>query len=346
MIRVTISVIVVNFNRRELLRACLESLALQNSVSFEVIVVDNGSSDGSAEMVQNSFGNHHRFSLQLIRNTTNLGFCGANNQGISCAAGRFVALLNNDAEAAPDWLAELSNTLLAHEHMGMAASKILVYEDPQRIDKVGHLIYFDGQNRGRGSGQVDHGQFDKLEEVLWPDGCAAMYRKTMLDQIGGFDEDLFAYGDDAELGMRARVAGWGCLYVPGAVVRHHRGATLGVLSSRRLELIERNRVLLAVKHFPLGLLCLNLFYFLLRLGAGGWAAVRGKGEVGKFPGLSGKARAAWAVFCGNMEALTMIPRTIQKRHSIRHLRKLSNRQIRRLLLQYRISLKELMEQAI
>ena len=345
-LRVPISVIVVNFNRRELLRACLGSLALQNSVRFEVIVVDNGSSDGSVAMVESCFAQHTRFSLQLIKNTENRGFCGANNQGIRCAGGELIALLNNDAEAAPDWLAELANALLAREDIGMAASKILVYEDHRRIDKAGHLIYFDGQNRGRGAGQMDYGQFDSLEEVLWPDGCAAMYRKSMLDRIGGFDEDLFAYGDDAELGLRARIAGWGCLYVPGAVVRHHRGATLGVLSSRRLELIERNRVLLAVKHFPPGLLWLNPFYFLLRLGAGAWAAARGKGEVGKFPGLAGKARAAWAVFRGNIEALTMIPRTIQKRRGIRHLRKLSNRQIRQLLSQYRISLKELMEQAI
>ncbi len=338
--------IVVNFNRRELLRACLGSLALQNSARFEVIVVDNGSSDGSVEMVQSCFANHGKFSLQLIQNTENHGFCGANNQGIRSAAGDLIALLNNDAEAAPDWLAELSKGLNSRDDIGMAASKILVYEDPRRIDKVGHLIYFDGQNRGRGAGQMDHGQFDISEEVLWPDGCAAMYRKSMLDQIGGFDEDLFAYGDDAELGLRARIAGWGCLYVPGAVVRHHRGATLGVLSSRRLELIERNRVLLAVKHFPPVLLWLNPFYFLLRLGAGAWAAIRGKGEVGKFPGASGKARAAWAVVRGNMEALTMIPLTIRKRRAFRHLRKLSNRQIRMLLLRYRISLKELMEQAI
>ena len=345
-VSVPISVIVVNFNRRELLRACLQSLALQNAVKFEVIVVDNGSLDGSVEMVETSFGHHAKFPLQLIKNRENRGFCGANNQGIDCAAGDFVALLNNDAEAEPDWLAELSKPLIAREDIGMTASKILVYEDPRRIDKVGHLIYLDGQRRGRGSGQIDHGQFDTLEEVLWPDGCAAMYRKSMLDQIGGFDEDLFAYGDDAELGMRARIADWGCLYVPGAVVRHHRGSTLGLLSSRRLELIERNRVLLAVKHFPPGLLCLNFIYFLLRLGAGAWAAVRGKGEVGKFPGPAGKARAAWAVLKGNMEALTMIPLTIQKRRRSRHLRKLSNRQIRRLLLRYRISLKELMEQAI
>src|SRR6185369_10425618 len=102
---------------------------------------------------------------------------------------------------------------------------------------------------------------------------------------------------------------WGCLYVPNAVVRHHRGATLGILSSRRLELIERNRLLLAVKHFPPSLLWLNYGYFLVRLGAGAWAAARGKGEVGKFPGASGKARAALAVIRGNLEAWTMIPRT-------------------------------------
>ncbi len=83
----------------------------------------------------------------------------------------------------------------------MAASKILVHEDPRRIDKAGHLIYPDGQNRGRGSGELDEGQYDRVEEILWPDGCAAMYRRAMLDEIGGFDEDFFAYADDAELGL-------------------------------------------------------------------------------------------------------------------------------------------------
>ena len=92
--------------------------------------------------------------------------------------------------------------------VGMAASKILVWEDPRRIDKAGHLMYPDGQNRGRGTGQIDRGQFDRVEETLWPDGCAAMYRRAMLDEVGGFDEDFFAYADDAELGLRGRIAGW------------------------------------------------------------------------------------------------------------------------------------------
>ena len=167
----------------------------------------------------------------------------------------------------------------------MAASKVLVWEDPGRIDKVGHLIFPDGQNRGRGSGAPDRGQYDREEEVLWPDGCAAMYRKEMLERIGGFDEDFFAYGDDAELGLRARIAGWKCIYTPEAVVRHHRGSTLGKDSARRLELIERNRLLLAIKLFPWSLLWLNPIYFAARVAAGLAAARRGEGDTAHFPGV-------------------------------------------------------------
>jgi len=335
-----ISVVVVNWNRKELLRACLASLARQDDVPFETIVVDNGSVDGSAEMASQEFRAH------VIRNSENRGFCAANNQGIAAARGEFIALLNNDAEAEPGWLAALARACQKGPEVGMAASKILVWEDPRRIDKVGHLIYPDGQNRGRGTGELDEGQYDRVEEVLWPDGCAAMYRRSMLDQIGGFDEDFFAYADDAELGLRARIAGWKCLYIPGAVVRHHRGATLGLRSSRRLELIERNRVLLAAKLFPWTLLWLNGFYYAMRLGAGAWAALLGQGEIGKFPGLGGKLQAAFALLKGDLAALWMIPRMLRKRRGIERIRKLSPRAVRKLILEHRIRLKELMRQAV
>jgi len=228
----------------------------------------------------------------------------------------------------------------------MAASKILVFEDPRRIDKVGHLIYLDGQNRGRGSGEFDKGQFDRVEEVLWPDGCAAMYRREMLDEIGGFDEDLFAYADDAELGLRARIAGWNCLYVPDAVVRHHRGATLGLLSSRRLALIERNRVLLAAKLFPWSLLWLNAGFYLARIAVGLWAATTGKGEISRFPGFKGKLQAGLALLNGDLEALRLLPRFLGKRGEVQKFRKLTPAQTRQLLIRHRITLRELMGQAI
>ncbi len=302
--------------------------------------MDNGSTDDSVELVVTEFPR-----VRVIRNAGNRGFCAANNQGIAAAAGKFVALLNNDAEAAPGWLAELTRVFHGRPDVGMAASKILIHADPRRIDKAGHLIWPDGQNRGRGTGAWDNGQFDREEEVLWPDGCAAMYRRSMLREIGGFDEDFFAYADDAELGLRARIAGWKCIYAPRAVVLHHRGATLGVGSERRLVLIERNRVLLAVKLFPWSLLWLNGFYYARRLLAGMRAAAQGKGETALFPGLSGKWRLARALITGDLAALPLVPKMLRKRRELARIRKLSPGETRALILSHRISLTELATQA-
>jgi GT2 family glycosyltransferase len=329
-----ISVVVVNWNRRELLRACLDSLARQTDASFEIIVVDNGSTDGSADLAANQFG------ARVIRNAENRGFCAANNQGIAAARGEFIALLNNDAEAEPGWLAALHRACSKRPDAGMAASKVLVWEDPKRIDKAGHLIFPDGQNRGRGSGALDEGQFDREEDALWPDGCAAMYRAEMLRQIGGFDEDFFAYGDDAELGLRARIAGWACIYAPDAVVRHHRGATMGMGSVQRLALIERNRVLLAAKLFPWSLLWLNPFYFAMRLLAGAAMARRGAGDTAHFPGLRGKWQMAAAIVRGDFAALRLIPTMLRKRAAMARIRRLRPAEIRRLILDNRLSWRE------
>ena len=338
----TLSVIVVNWNRRELLHACLRSVAAQTHPNFDVIVVDNGSSDDSGELVD-ALAVDFPVPLRLVRNAENRGFCAANNQGFALASSDYVALLNNDAEADPGWLKALQDACEHDARVGMVASKILVWEDPCRIDKCGHLIYPDGQNRGRGTGQLDQGQFDRVEEALWPDGCAALYRRAMLEEIGGFDEDFFAYADDAELGLRGRIAGWQCLYTPYAVVRHHRGATLGLGSPRRLELIERNRVLLVVKLFPLTLLWRNGAYLLARIAAGLWAALRNRGELRNYQGLPGKSTAATALLQGMCAALPLIPRMWRKRRAFQAKRRLTPSQILSLLRRFRISLKELSE---
>jgi GT2 family glycosyltransferase len=329
-----ISVVVVNWNRIDLLRACLESLRRQEGVSFETIVVDNGSSDGSADAAATEFG------AIVIRNAENRGFCAANNQGIAIARGEFVALLNNDAEADPGWLAALEHACSRSPETGMAASKVLVWEDPTCIDKVGHLIFPDGQNRGRGSGSIDRGQFDGLRDALWPDGCAALYRKSMLDQIGGFDEDFFAYGDDAELGLRARIAGWTCAFAPAAIVRHHRGSTLGKGSAWRLSLIERNRILLATKLFPWSLLWLNPVYFVIRAAAGASLAAKGEGDTAYFPGLRGKFAMAAGILRGWLTALPLIPRMLRKRGKVAEIRRLRPSEVRRLILDNRLRLQE------
>ena len=340
----SVGVVVVNWNRKQLLQACLDSLTRQSHADFEVVVVDNGSTDGSPALVE-EMAKTFPVSLRLIANASNLGFCAANNQGIFSMGTELVALLNNDAEAEPGWLEALERVIRSEMDVGMAASKILVWEDPTRIDKCGHLMYPDGQNRGRGSGQIDRCQFDRTEEVLWPDGCAAMYRRAMLEDIGGFDEDFFAYADDAELGLRARWAGWRCWYTPDAVVRHHRGATLGLGSARRLTLIERNRVLLAVKLFPGSLLWANSAYLLARIVAGMWAALRNRGETRHYPGMGGKLTAGLALLRGTAQAILLIPAMLRKRLAFRAKRRLSPDQMRKLLLANRIPLRELSEQA-
>ncbi len=334
-----ISVAVVNWNRREYLRACLTSLAAQRGADFEVIVVDNGSSDGSAEMARDEFG------VRVIANTDNRGFCAANNQAFAAARGRFIALLNNDAEAEPEFLAKLRKAFDSAPDIGMAAAKVLVWENPQRIDKVGHLIYPDGQNRGRGTGELDAGQYDSVEECLWPDGCAAMYRKAMLDEIGGFDEDFFMFGDDAELGLRGRISGWRCMYAPGAVVRHHRGGSLDAGSTRRIYLIERNRVLLAAKLFPWSLLILNPYYFAVRLASGVMAAAADEGEMVRFPGLANKLRLAWAILRADWAALRLTPRILRKRAGVRRMARLTPAQVRQLIMRNRIAVRDLVSKS-
>jgi len=337
----SVSVIVVNYDRNELLAACLRSLEAQTYADFEAIVVDNGSTDSSHETLAAA----ETKGVLVIRNPENRGFCAANNQGLAVARGRWVALLNNDAEAEPQWLAELLAAADGRQGCGMAASKILSWEDPSVIDKVGHLIYPDGQNRGRGTGETDRGQYDATQEALWPDGCAALYRREMLEQIGGFDEDFFAYADDAELGLRARIAGWSCVYAPKAVVRHHVGSTLGRYSELRLFLIERNRVWLATKLFPAGMVLRAPFYFGLRLAATAWAALRGRGEGARATHTVGAYGLLKCVIRANWAALRGTPAMLRKRREIENFRKLSPAETAALLRLYRIRLSELTSRA-
>ncbi len=331
-----VSVIIVNFNRVNLLAECLGSLARQSFRDFETIVVDNGSNDGSRDWVAGNFP-----QARVIANETNRGFCAANNQGFALARGNYFALLNNDAVADEDWLARLVAAAETHPGCGMFASKIYVHSSAKTIDKVGHLIYFDGQNRGRGAGEEDHGQYDRDLEILWPDGCAALYRREMIEECGGFDEDFFAYADDAELGLRARQFGWGARLAPESFVHHHRGATMGKYNLARIHLIERNRVWLALLHFPLWLLLLNPFFFALRLAASFLASAQGEGEAAHFRGLRAKLELGAALWSADWDAVRGFGRMWRKRRLIRSRRKLDDAGVFRLLSRYRMTLAEL-----
>ena len=332
-----ISVVVVNLNRRELLARCLESLWRQTFSNFEVVVVDNGSTDGSMEFLRAI--NEPR--LRIVSLTSNKGFAGGCNAGISVAKGRHIATLNNDAEADQRWLEELVVGIESDKSVGMCASKILFDNDRKRIDKAGHLIYRDGLNHGRGSGQPDRGQFDQREEVLFPDAAAALYRREMLEVIGLFDEYFFAYGDDADLGLRGRLAGWKCLYIPTAVVYHVHSATAGEFSPLKAFLIERNRIFVAVKIFPFSLLLISPFFTAVRLAYHAYGSIFMIGSSGQYAAECSHTRLALMMLKAYWSGLKLFPEMWRSRRKIRRLARLTDRDFAALLRRHRISLRAL-----
>jgi len=254
-----VSVIIVNYNGRSYLNNCLGALKTQSFADFEVILVDNGSTDGSLEYIEREYP-----AVRVIKNTVNCGFARGNNQGIEAARGKYILTLNNDTVADPHWIAELVRAAESDERIGMCASKICLANEPGVIDSVGMLIYPDGTAKQRGGHERDAGQYDRPEEVLLPSAAAALYRKSMLDDVGLFDEDFFAYCEDADLGLRARLRGWKCYFVPAAKVAHYYSGTAGKYSSFKAFLVERNHIWLAFKLFPLPVLLAFPLYSLKR----------------------------------------------------------------------------------
>lgn len=255
-----VSVIVVNWNRAELLRRCLESLQVQTMRDFEVIVVDNGSADGSAEMVARSYP-----GVRLLCNASNTGFCAANNRGIRSARGEFVALINNDAQADPRWLEKMLEAIGRVPGAGMCAPKIYRGMAPGVLDSAGMGVFPDGTSRGLGNRRRDRGQFDRRTQALVPSGCAALYRRAAVENAGMFDEDFFAYCEDTDLGLRLRLEGWGCAFAPEAVVYHRYAPEGNCGLGRKIYLLERNHYLLAFKTFPAALLLLLPLFVLVRV---------------------------------------------------------------------------------
>jgi GT2 family glycosyltransferase len=331
-----VSVIVVNWNGIDYLPECVDSLEQQSYGRLELLAVDNGSTDGSLAWLRANCGGKWR----LLELPENLGFAGGVNAGIRASQGEFVALLNNDAVADRDWIARLVEGMSFAE-AGMAASKICFYERRQVIDKAAHLLYPDGLNRGRGAGETDRGQFDGEEEALFPDGCAALYRRRMLDDIGLFDEQFFAYGDDADLGLRAHWRGWKCRYVPAARVYHRHSQSLGKYSPQKAFLVERNRFWVAVKLFPLPALLLSPWFTLVRFfwHAASIARRRGlAGGVAREHSPGGLLRALVRAYLSGARGLGSI---LRKRREVFLHRRITSREFRSLMRKYRISAKEL-----
>jgi GT2 family glycosyltransferase len=238
-----VTVVVPTLAVGDALEKCLNSLELQTLDLFDVVVVDN-SGTGRAR----AFGGRTR----VIVNQHNAGFAGAVNQGIRSSHALYVATLNDDAIADRRWLETLIACAESHPQAGMFACEVRLM-GTLLLDSAGMLLAADGSSKQRGHRQPA-ADFKQAADALFPSGSAALYRRSMLDHIGLFDESFFLYCEDTDLGLRARWAGWDCCYVPGAVVEHFYSHSAGRATPLKAYYIERNRLYMVLKSFPARLL--------------------------------------------------------------------------------------------
>ncbi len=240
----TASVVVPNFNGRRWLPGCLDSLAAQTLAPTEVVVVDNGSSDGSAALASGRPG------VRVVELGRNLGFAAAANRGIGSVETESVALVNTDVVLAADWLERMEAALGSAPDVGAVACKMVDLEDPSVLYDAGDVLRRDGVCEQRGRFERDDGSFDEPGEVFAASAGAALYRRGAVLDVGGFDERFFLYLEDVDLGLRLRLAGWRCRYEP-AVARHAGEGSAPAGGPTAWTWVERNTLLLAAKAFPL-----------------------------------------------------------------------------------------------
>lgn len=307
MIPKLVSIIIVNFNGRHLLPTCLEAVNHQSYSNIEVIIVDNGSTDGSVEYLCENHPNMNLLALER-----NLGFTGGNIAGLAQARGEWIVLLNNDALLCTDWLQIMLAAMETNSNLGMAASRLIIAET-RLLDAAGDA--FTTAFSGTKIGELrDQDEFATRQEV--PGACAAavIYRRDMLDDVGFLDEDFFLNHEDTDLNMRAWLAGWKCLYVPEAEVQHQVSTTIGRMSDVSVYYFARNTLWVWVKNTPR--------YFLLR-----YAHHRLFYEIASFF-LFCFIKHKWKPFLkGKFDSLRGLPRMFVKRREVQTKVRLSQEEI-------------------
>jgi GT2 family glycosyltransferase len=297
------SVVVPNWNGLEFLKIVLPSLKKQTLKGFETIVVDNGSDDDSVAYVKK-----HHPNVRLIELSENFGFPIACNRGMAAAKSDNIGLINNDIELDPKWMAEMVAALKKYPEAGSISCKMMQYKKRDRIDEAGGFGSWYGLFYPRGRDQKDKGQYDSEQPVLYASGGAVMFRKQALDEVGMFDEDLFMYLEDVDLGLRLQLSNWPCVYTPSAVVYHMGGATnkYKQISGFTQRHWARNTRLIILKDYP--------FWALIRYAPKLWFA-----EAKLFVGAI-KDRWFKVYLHATAGVFRHLPRTLGKRRKIQRKR--------------------------
>jgi GT2 family glycosyltransferase len=313
-----VTVVVPTLAAGETLARCLDSLDRQTFQEFETIVVDN-----SGRHAVRPGGR-----IRVIANDHNAGFGTAVNQAFRESIAPFLAVLNDDATVDPRWLEAQLSAIEHRADVGMCASQIRLAGDG-RLDSAGMLLSPDGSSKQRGHLESPE-SYVRPEEALLPSGCAALYRREMLEEIGLFDESFFLYCEDTDLGLRARWAAWECLYVPDAKVEHQYSHSSGKASALKAYYVERNRLFLAVKNLPISTLFLAPFYSAARYFWHAVYAAQGRGKAAEFreEGNAG-ARLPLYVLRAYLALFPRLPRLLRERRGLK--RRLTSAQFRRLI---------------
>lgn len=306
------SVIVPNFNGERYLPVVLDALRAQRFTDFEVIVVDDASSDASVALLED-----HYPDVRLVANRRNLGFVHSCNTGAAIARGRMIVLLNSDTEPEPTWLEELVSVFVANPRAATVASKLLLFDRRDTLHTTGDMLGIDGIPRNRGVWERDHGQYDTAADVFSGCGGATAYRREVWEALGGFDEEFWMYLEDVDFGFRARLAGWEAVFAPRARVYHHLSASGGDLLASYY--VGRNTIWMIAKNMPRSLLVRNAPAILGSQLAITLDAVR-----------NWRGAAAQARLRGQLAGLLGLPRQFQKRRSIQPRRQIEDKELARM----------------
>jgi len=334
-----VTALVLNWNGARVVGDCVRSLLGQDYPAVEVLVVDNASTDGSADMIRREFPD-----VRLQVNEKNLGFGGGNNVGIRLAETPYILMCNNDTRIQPDAVRRLVEAIEADPKAG-SATPCIILAASGKVDATGIVVCPDGLALGRGRAEAPEAMKEPAE-VFYASDCCCLYRKAMLDDLrlpSGelYDEDFFAYADETDMGWRAQRRGWKSLYVPGAVVYHHHAASSGSVSPFLARLVERNRVWVAVKNFPLWLLAYGVFWTLYRFFWQGWGALTRRGRAGAMAAERSKVEMAKILLQAYWEALLGLPKMWRKRRAIMRSGNLSMGRFREIFRRFGIGAKDI-----
>jgi GT2 family glycosyltransferase len=329
-----VSIIILNWNGIKFLSDCFSAIEKQTYPNLETIFVDNGSTDDSVFFIKKNFP-----KVIILENEINLGFAQGNNEGILKANGKYVFLLNNDTKMNEKCIENLLEVAERDNTIGMFAPKILSIKNEKLIDSIGLNIYPDGLARGAFRNNIDNGQYNNNKDIFFPSGCAALYRKEMLDEIGLLDKIFFAYCEDTDLGIRARLSGWEAQSVPSAIVYHWYSGTTGAYSETKAFLVERNHFFVAIKNFPIRLLVLLPFYTIKRYLYTIYGIIAKKGPAFKFQ--SSRLKLAKVLIKAYISLFQHLPHLIEQRKIIQKQKKISTKAFLKLIKKYRIKLSQI-----